>query len=485
MLVDSFGKYRHSIMVDNLFGYLAVMEVAFMGAVRFVAASGGLGGGKVNAPALADAMKLEPHFIASDAGSTDSGPYSLGSGRPNYPREAVMRDLEIILAAARPAGVPVLIGSSGTAGIDEQVDEVAAIAVEIARKNNIPIKIATIYSEQKFDYLADLYRRGRIEALEAAPDIDETTLRDSRVVGMMGVEPLQQALAEGADLIIAGRCSDSALYAAMPIAKGMPEGTSWHAGKVFECGTLVCETSGAGVVYGEIHENGFLIRPYGEGLRCTPQSVAAHTLYESSDPYIHHESSGHMDLSDCTFEALDDKTVWVGGSRFERSGRSTIKLEGALHVGYQAIMIGGIRDPYIIRQLDSWLTAVRARIDRSVAEILGSQIKAGEYRVDIHVYGRNAVMGLQEPLRDHIPHEVGLVLEATAPTQQLATKIAELSRQPLLHHPVPEWKGAITGFACLHNPACIDRGAVYRFSLNHVAVPEQLSDMFRINHFSV
>ncbi|SMF56728.1 Protein of unknown function [Xaviernesmea oryzae] len=453
--------------------------------VRFVAASGGLGGGKVNAEALAEAMTLKPHFVASDAGSTDSGPYALGSGRANYPRESVMRDLDIMLDAALPAGVPVVIGSAGTAGIDRQVDDVLSIAAEIARKRGRPIKVATIHSEQAPDYLLDLYRRGRIEALDAAPEINEAILRNSRVVGMMGVEPLQQALAEGAELVIAGRCSDSAIYAAMPIAMGMPEGASWHAGKVFECGTLVCETAGAGVVYGEIHHDGFLVRPYGQGLRCTPQSVAAHTLYESADPFIHHESSGHMDLTDCSFEALDERTVWVTGSKFVRSGRSTVKLEGALHTGYQAIMIGGIRDPYIIRQLDDWLAAVRARIGKSVADILGNQVGPDQYRVDIHVYGRNAVMGQQEPLRNILPHEVGLVLEATAPDQKLATKIAELSRQPLLHHPVPEWKGAITGFACLHNPAVIDRGAVYRFSLNHIAVPDKLSDMFRIRHLSV
>jgi len=63
-----------------------------------------------------------------------------------------------------------------------------------------------------------------------------------------------------------------------------------------------------------------------------------------------------------------------------------------------------------------------------------------------------------EPDHTTIPKEIGLVLEATAPTQEIATTIALLSRQPLLHNPVAEWKGAVTTFACLHNPAHIDRG---------------------------
>ena len=70
-------------------------------------------------------------------------------------------------------------------------------------------------------------------------------------------------------------------------------------------------------------------------------------------------------------------------------------------------------------------------------------------------------------------------VEATAATQELATKAAQLSRQPFLHHGVPEWMGGITSFACLHNPAHIDRGAVYRFNLNHVAVPRTKTEMFR------
>jgi hypothetical protein len=89
------------------------------------------------------------------------------------------------------------------------------------------------------------------------------------------------------------------------------------------------------------------------------------------------------------------------------------------------------------------------------------------------------VMGALEPNPSEMPHEVGIVVETTAATQELATKAAQLSRQPFLHHGVPEWTSGTTSFACLHNPAHIDRGAVYRFNLNHVAVPRTKTEMFR------
>ncbi len=296
---------------------------------------------------------------------------------------------------------------------------------------------------------------------------------------MMGVEPLQRALKAGADLVIAGRCSDAALYAALPIMKGLPEGLSWHAGKVVECGTLVCEVAAKGAIAGSISADEVVIRPFGKGLRCTTQSVAAHTFYESSDPHFHVEASGTMDLSRAKYRQIDDVSVAITGSAFLPADPYTIKLEGAELVGYQSIIVGGVRDPLIIRQLDAWLDGVRAKVVASVADVFRGAVAARDYHLHFHVYGRDAIMGALEPQKDAIPHEVGIVLEVTAKTQAIANKIAALSRQPLLHHPIPEWKGAITGFACLHNPAVIDRGPVYRFCLNHVAVPSTPHAMFR------
>jgi hypothetical protein len=67
-----------------------------------------------------------------------------------------------------------------------------------------------------------------------------------------------------------------------------------------------------------------------------------------------------------------------------------------------------------------------------------------------------------------------------ADTQQTATKIAEISRQPLLHQPIPERSGSITSIAYLHNPVPLERGAVYRFADNHVTVPRHQDEMFRM-----
>src|SRR5258708_12323783 len=110
--------------------------------------------------------------------------------------------------------------------------------------------------------------------------------------------------------------------------QGFPPGLAWHAGKVSECGTLVCETLGKGVIFTTVSHEEITIRPYGAGLRCTPQSVAAHSLYENADPYLHRECSGTFDLTKATFEAIDGVTVRIRRSEFI-STPSTLNLKSA------------------------------------------------------------------------------------------------------------------------------------------------------------
>jgi hypothetical protein len=455
-----------------------------MDEIRYIA--GTLVGAGVDTGSLDEALKENPHFIACDAGTTDAGPFSLGSGQPAFAREAVKRDLAAFLDAGRRAGIPVLIGSAGTAGGDVQVDWTLDIVNEIMREMGGKLRAAVIYAEQDKDALVEVFRQERLKPLDAAPHVDEDTIKGSaHIVGMMGAEPLQKALAEEVDFILAGRCSDSALYAALPILHGFPEGLAWHAGKVVECGTLACETAGKGIMFVYLRQDHFLVKPFGQGLRCTPQSVAAHSLYENVDPFHFTENSGIVDITEATYEAVDPITVRVANSHFQPVDPYTVKLEGAELLGYQSVIIGGIRDPFLLRQLDRWLAHVRMYIEETIARVLGNQAAKEDYHLVFHVYGRDGVMGSLEPEREVISKEVGIVLEATAATQQLATTIAKLSRQPLLHYPIAEWHGATTTFACLHNPAYIERGAVYRFNFHHVVIPHSPLELFRTKYVEI
>src|SRR3981189_1491310 len=115
--------------------------------IRFIAPVGSVGVG-ISDAALNEALEQAPHFIACDAGTTDAGPFSLGMGIPAFPREAVKRDLSLMLRAGRKANIPVIIGSAGTAGGDVHVDWGLEIASELVAEHDLTFRTAVIYAEQ-------------------------------------------------------------------------------------------------------------------------------------------------------------------------------------------------------------------------------------------------------------------------------------------------------------------------------------------------
>ena len=83
--------------------------------MRCLGATGGLGNG-IPAASFANGVARKPHYIGADMGSIDPGPYYLGSGRASTGELPVRRDLGLVITAGAQLGVPVLIGSAGTAG---------------------------------------------------------------------------------------------------------------------------------------------------------------------------------------------------------------------------------------------------------------------------------------------------------------------------------------------------------------------------------
>ena len=447
--------------------------------IRVLAATGVLGAG-FKVESLNRGISLAPTFIACDAGSTDSGPAYLGSGKPKLSREACARDLRLLLKARDTLRVPLIIGSCGTSGSDVGVDWMAQLAREIAAEERLHFKTALIKSDQSKAYLKRRLAENRIRPLFPAPPISEQVIESSHIVGMMGTEPIQAALAAGADVVLAGRASDSALYAAIPLTLGADPGLSWHAAKTLECGAACAVVPAADCMFASIREDHFDIEPLDLNARCTPQSIAAHTLYENANPFLLTEPPGIVDTQLAEYRAISERLVRVTGSRFRAAAEYTVKLEGSQLVGYQTVVIGGIRDPYIIRALDTLLPKARAFFDMRIADLFPGQLTKNDYDINYRIYGRDAVMGQLEPMRESgAGYEVGVLITITAPTQELANKIATFVSHVSAHLPVPEYHGIISSIAYPFSPPELPRGAVYRFSLNHVVAPDDPCEMFR------
>lgn len=450
-----------------------------MAECRALAATGMLGTGFLES-SLEQALEWDPHFIGSDAGSTDGGPRSLGSG-PRTSKDATKRDLRLMLKAGRRKKIPVLVGTAGSAGGNAHLEWTRQIVAEIAREEGLHFKAAFIRSEQSKDFLKRKLREGKITPLKPAPEFNEQVIdRSQRIVAMMGPEPFIKALDAGADVVITGRSSDASIFAAVPVKMGISWGPIWHAAKVLECGAAAAEQRPhPDCMFAYIRDDHFVVRPPNPKLRCTPVSVAAHTLYENGDPYLLVEPPGTLNTYDCTYDWQDKVSVKVTGSKFIRSNKYTVKLEGAERVGYQCVIIGAFRDPVIIEQLDDYLAKIKGNIINRVDQIFSGKVVHGtDYKLTFKVYGKNGVMGKLEPVQEVRSHEVCVLIEVTARDESTANSIASSAAHTAMHSPIPQWTGLITSLAYPYNPQVLQRGEVYRFNVNHVLELDDPCEIF-------
>lgn len=422
----------------------------------------------------------KPDVIACDGGSTDPGPYYLGSGDLYFSRDAIKRDLELMLIGAREADVPLLVGTAVASGADVQLAVAVDIVQEIATARGLRFRLGVVHCEPDREYLKERFRAGRIRPLAYAPEIDESTFdRSTRIVAMAGVEPFQSALEAGAEVVLSGRSSDAAIFASVPGLRGLSLGPTWHAAKILECSAAcVVQRRYADPLFAWIRDDHFVVEPPNPEYRCSPVSVASHTLYENGSPFELVEPSGTLFADAAVFEAASDRAVRVSGSRFEPSARVTNKLEGVEFVGYQTIILGGVRDPVIIRQLDSWLEGVQATVRTRIGAIHGADA-VETVTIGVRRYGIDGVMGTLEPT-PQAGHEVAVVIEITAPTAELSHSIGKAAAHVAAHYAVPEYSGLITALAYPYSPPELPRGPVYRFNLNHVLEPESPLDPFRV-----
>lgn len=223
--------------------------------------------------------ETRPDYYCCDSGSDDIGPGPLGSDTSVSPCAWQKHDLELMLIASRRQGVPMMIGSSGDTGTNSRVDMYVDMIRQISRKHRIkPFKLVTFYSELD---KADLRRRMQagdvVEGLDERQPLTLAELdRTDRVVAMAGVHPFIKALHMGADVIIGGRSSDAAIFAAAALYEGFPENHSYYLGKVLECASFCAEPYMAKEsVIGTITHDDVTVTAMHPEQRCTVASASA------------------------------------------------------------------------------------------------------------------------------------------------------------------------------------------------------------------
>lgn len=393
------------------------------------------------------AISFRPHMIGVDAGSTDAGPFRLGSGKPTTGKIAVKRDLRLPLVYAIKNKIPLIIGSAGGAGAKEHVEWTAEIILEIAKEENLHGKIAIIYSDIDKEWLNKKLSLGFVKPLGPVNSLSKQDIDEAiRIVGVMGIEPYITAIEEGANVILAGRSNDPAIFASYLIANDIPYEVAFHAGKILECGAIaaVPGTASDGMI-AIVNEKSLILEPSNERRRCTVLSVSAHSLYEKEHPYLLIGPEGTLNLVDAVYTQLDERRVEIKGQRFEEANETWIKIEGAKYVGKRCIVIGIVRDPIMITQEEEWKEALINEVE--------NYFKGENFRLLIKTWGEK---------------EKTVIIEAIAKNEELSRTVVSWARSYLMHY---HYKGRIAtsgNLALPYSPSEINMGDVYEFNIHHL-----------------
>ncbi|WP_088139231.1 acyclic terpene utilization AtuA family protein [Achromobacter xylosoxidans] len=444
-----------------------------MRSMSIICPNGHLGFAPLRTESFQLGVAAGPDCIAADSGSDDVGPVPLGSDTSTSPQAWQRHDLEQMLLAARKLGVPMVIGSAGDTGSNSRVDLYVRLIKEIAAEHKLaPFKIGYFYSEVDKERVRRALRDGQqVAGLDGYADLTEAELDASdRIVAVAGVHPYIKLLEAGADVIIGGRSSDAAVFAAPALHQGYDADRAYYLGKVLECASFCAEPyGGKETVMGEISAEDVRVTAMHPDQRCTIASVAGHAMYERSNPYEEFFAGGRLDMAECRYEQLSEKTTRITGSRFEPAAQVRVKLEGSGKVGERYMGLCGIRDPYTIANVDRVIAWARDKVRERFGD--------SGYELHYKVYGRDGVMGELEPLRDQPGHELCVMVQGVAPTAEMAEELTLTGLRQMFYARLPDVKGT-AGSVSFPLDEVVRTSAAYRWTLNHTLPVQDAGELF-------
>ena len=432
--------------------------------MKIVALNGLLGYG-YSEEALNIAFSEKVDYLGVDAGSTDPGPYYLGSGKSFTDRGAVKRDLELALPKALAHKAPFIIGTAGGAGSERHVKWLKEIILQIAAEKNLQFKLGTVFSDVSKEYVLEKLHAGKIlnmsdEMPLSAENVEESTA----IVSQIGIAPILSLLEQKVDVILCGRACDTAIYAAPCIFNGYNPGLAFHMAKIMECGAMCSEpVAAADVMQAYMYDDHFELRPANPMRKCTVDRVAAHTLYEQSNPYLIFEPDGVCDLTKSKFEQIDERTVRVTGSVFHEAEEKTLKLEGVKCSGYRTICPATIYDRETIRRFDT----IAKTVLNFVKENTKNTLPENSYVIHFKLSGGEE-------------NSLGVIMDIVGKTQAIADTVCALARSRMLHCDYEGRKSSAGNLAFPFSPSDIHVGAVYEFSVFHLAKVDSLLETSKI-----
>jgi hypothetical protein len=296
--------------------------------VRIGGASGFWGDSSVGAPQL---VKLgEVDYLVFDylAELTMSILAAARAKDPNlgYATDFVTVTMKAILKDVVAQGIKVI---SNAGGVNPQA--CAQAIATLAAEQGLDLQIAVVQGDDVMPVLQQLRQEGVTEMQSGA----ELPARILTANAYLGALPVRQALADGAQVVITGRCVDSAVTLGALMHEFGWDAADYDrlaqgslAGHIIECG---CQATGGlhtdwesvpdwphiGYPVVECRADGSFVatKPPGTGGLVSPAVIGEQMLYEIGDPRRYLLPDVTCDFSEVTLQAVGEHRVLVQGAR--------------------------------------------------------------------------------------------------------------------------------------------------------------------------
>ncbi|RST52377.1 acyclic terpene utilization AtuA family protein [Variovorax sp. DXTD-1] len=298
--------------------------------VRIGGASGFWGDSSVGAPQLVASGQIDYlvfDYLAELTMSILAGA-RLKKPELGYATDFVSVAMKAVLKDVVQQGIRVV---SNAGGVNPQgcADALAALAAE----QGIALKIAVVSGDDVLPLLPQLrQQQPAVRELQSGAPLPERVLTAN---AYLGARPIQAALDAGAQVVITGRCVDSAVTLGVLMHEfGWQPGehdllaAGSLAGHIIECG---CQATGGlhtdwdtvpdwpniGYPIVECHADGRFVvtKPAGTGGKVTPAVVGEQMLYEIGDPSAYLLPDVVADFTQVRIEQAGEHRVRVQGAR--------------------------------------------------------------------------------------------------------------------------------------------------------------------------
>jgi hypothetical protein len=334
-----------------------------------------------------------------------------------------------VLGPAKARGVRI-VTNMGAANPLAAAWATLAVAKELGLP---PLKVAVVLGD---DVLAAVQARPDLPMLENGAPVGGLGNRIVSANAYLGAEPIRDALATGADVVITGRVADPSLFVAC-----MMHAFDWRAddwpkmaagtvlGHLLECAGQITggyfadpgakDVAGLdrlGFPFAEVGADGSAIvtKPEGSGGVVTPATCVEQILYECGDPARYVTPDCVADFTGLSFtEAGQDRVVVSGARALPRTDTLKVTVcHAAGHIGEGHVGYAGPN--------------ARARAELA-ADIVRSRLAQRNFDLDdlrVELIGLNALHGAASPETGE-PYEVRLRVAARTQNRRHAEYVAQ------------------------------------------------------------